>query len=328
MRVMLDTNLWSSIGDEGVARSFDALMTARGFEVLVAPSMLLEVIGLPVPQARQRIITAMGTGRRRRLATEAQSESAEVVAEVRRARPAWMRSIPDTATVTSLNTFWTKRVWRQALRDSQRFHDFETRQRQRAMSNVLVQNQRDQRNRMLRTDFRIRPLTAIVATPSSDAPDWYLAGWSGDPVEMWRLECRDVYWRELAVVGGRAVLTREDATMADWIGAYVDLSRLRASRADFTRFWLYDVTLTAVPRNWVRWAARLAQTSVKITGGNPADEQHSSYLVDTDLFLSADARYVEILELVRSDAPFPIAESRLVSGDRTTPVLDRIAATI
>jgi hypothetical protein len=38
VRVMLDTNLWSWIGDEDVARPFDALMTARGFEVVVAPS--------------------------------------------------------------------------------------------------------------------------------------------------------------------------------------------------------------------------------------------------------------------------------------------------
>lgn len=80
VRIMLDTNLWSSIGDEGVATSFDALMTARGFDVLVAPSVLLEVIRIPVPQARQRIIRAMGIGPRRRLATEAQSESTEVIA--------------------------------------------------------------------------------------------------------------------------------------------------------------------------------------------------------------------------------------------------------
>ncbi|SCG60546.1 hypothetical protein GA0070213_106357 [Micromonospora humi] len=71
----------------------------------MAPSTLMEVIRLPAPEARQRIISAMGTGPRRRLATEAESESAEVVAEVRRVRPQWLRSMPDTARVASLNTF-------------------------------------------------------------------------------------------------------------------------------------------------------------------------------------------------------------------------------
>jgi hypothetical protein len=326
VRVILDTNLWSSIGDEGVVRQFDALMTVRGLDVFVPPSTLLEVVRLPAVGPRQRIITALGTGVRRRLPSEAQSESAEVVAEVRRSRPEWIRRMPDTARVASLNGFWTKRVWRQALLDSQPMHDYEM--RQRAESEYMVRRQREQRTQMLQANFGVRPLTAILATPSPDAPDWYLAGWSGDPVEMWRIECRDIYWHYLAVVGGRSFWTHEDTTFPDWIGAYVDLTKLRASRADFTRFWLHDVALQAVPRNWVRWAARLAQTTVKVTGGNPADEQHSSYLVDCDVFLSADARYVSVLELVRSDAPFPIAEPRLVSGDRAVPVLDRIAAAI
>jgi hypothetical protein len=181
---------------------------------------------------------------------------------------------------------------------------------------------------MLRDNFMVRPLTAILATPVPDVPDSYLAGWPGEPVELWRVECRNIYWHQLAVVAGQAFWTHEGTTIADWLGAYVDFSRLCTSPADFTRFWLYDVALNAVPRNWVRWAARLAQTFVKVTGGNPADEQHSSYLVDCDLFLSADVRYVSVLEIVRDDAPFPIAESRLVSGDRGTPVLDRIAAAI
>ncbi|MDG4791116.1 hypothetical protein O7626_35315 [Micromonospora sp. WMMD1102] len=326
MRVMMDTNLWSSVGDEGVARSFDKMVTARGLEVVVPPSTLLEVIRLPVPHVRQRIIEAMAMGPRRRLATEAQSESAEVINEVRRVRPGWIRSMPDTGRVASLNTFWTKQIWRRALQDSQPLHESQMRQRPR--SEYLVRRQRDQRAEMLKSKFGVRPLTAILATPIPEAPDWYLDGWSGEPVEMWRLECRDLYWRELATLGGRAFLTGEDATFADWIGAYVDLSKLRSDRADFTRFWVSDVVIEEMKRNWIRWAIRLAQAALKITAGNPADEQHSSYLVECDLFLSADARYVSTLELLRADAPFSVAESRLVSGDRSIAVLDRVAAVL
>ncbi|MBQ1030379.1 hypothetical protein KBX26_10260 [Micromonospora sp. C97] len=327
MRVMLDTNLWSSIGDEGVAHTFDGLMAAHDLEVVVAPSTLMEVIRLPVPHARQRIISAMGTGPRRRLATEAESESAEVISEVRQHRPHWLRSMPDTARAASLHTLWTKQMWRKALHDSQSLHDHEVRH-QRPKADYLVRRQREQRTEMLQVKFTIRPLTAVTVTPVADAPESYLAGWSGESVEMWRVECRDLYWHQLAVVGNRAVLSGEDATFADWVGAYVDLRVLRSSRSAFTGFWFSEVAIKAMRRNWIRWAARLAQTSFKITRGNPFDEQHSSYLVDCDLFLSADAGYVSVLELVRSDAPFPIAESRLVSGDRSVPVLDRIAAAL
>ena len=135
-------------------------------------------------------------------------------------------------------------------------------------------------------------------------------------------------WRELVVIGGRAILTKEDATYADWVGAYVDLSRLRSNPEDFTRFWLHDINRDAVPRNWLRLDVNLVQSCFKITSGNPADEQHSSYGVDCDLFLSADARYVSVLEIVREDAPFSFAQPRLVSGDRSVPVIDCIEATL
>jgi len=131
MRVMLDTNLWSSIGDEMVVDGFNSLMKARSCEVVMPPSTLVEVARLPVAAARQRIIHALVTGGQRRLPTEAQMESEELVSEIRRVRPQWLRSMPDTAKVVSLNNFWTNRIWREAvsgltahtrLRDARRRH--------------------------------------------------------------------------------------------------------------------------------------------------------------------------------------------------------------
>lgn len=324
MRIMLDTNLWSSIGDEMATGSFDTLMKSRSLQVVVPPSTLTEVTRLPVPEARDRIIHALATGPRHRLPTEAQSESAEVVSEIRRVRSHWMRSMPDTSLVWSLNNFWTKKIWRAALENSQPLYEYEM--RRMALHDTYVRYERSQRTEMIRTNFEVRPLTALTATSGPASPQTYLPGWSGEPVEPWRVTSRILYWHQLVVVGGRAVLTKEDATIADWVGAYVDLSHLRSSPEDFTKFWLYDVNRDAVPRNWLRWAVNLVQSGYKIGSGNPADEQHSSYLIDCDLFLSADTRYVSVLETVREDAPFNFAEPRLVSGDRNIPVLDRLDA--
>jgi hypothetical protein len=70
------------------------------------------------------------------------------------------------------------------------------------------------------------------------------------------------------------------------------------------------------------------QAEFKVTGGNPADEQHSADLLDCDFFLTADSNFVKVLTAVREDAPFPLAEPRLVSGDRSVPVLERLTSAL
>ncbi|SCG60553.1 hypothetical protein [Micromonospora humi] len=107
-------------------------------------------------------------------------------------------------------------MWRQALHDPHPFHDYEM--RHRVQSDRLVRLQQNQRRAMLQINFEIRPLTAMTAAPLPEAPEWYRAAWPGKPVEMWRVECRDLYWHQLKVIGGRAVLSGEDSTFADWIG--------------------------------------------------------------------------------------------------------------
>ena len=309
-----------------VASSFDALVKSRSLRVVVPPSTLVEVLHLPKTEARDRIIRALAQGPRHRLPTEAQSMSDEIVSEARRVRPGWMRGMPDKAHIWSLNNSWTKKIWRAALEDSEPMHEYEI--RQAAEIDSLVEAQRIQRRDTIGDNFSMRPLTALTATPDPNNPKSQLPGWSGEPIEAWRVFCRVLFWHQLAVIAGRAILTKEDTTFADWVGAYVDLSRLRSSPEDFTQFWLYDINRSALPRNWLRWAVNLMQLEFKVTHGNPADVQHSTYLFDGDLFLSADARYISVLEIVREDSPFSFAEPRLVSSDRNIPILDRLEAVL
>ena len=249
--------------------------------------------------------------------------SDEIVSEARRIRHGWMRSMPDKARILSLNSRWTKKIWRDALEDSGPMHEYGASQAPR--NDALVKAQRiARRDFITTTDFYIRPLTALTATPGSGNPGGYLPGWDGEPVEGWRVSLRVLFWHQLAVVPGRAIFSKEDTTFADWVSAYINLSQLRSSPEDFTKFWLYDIDRDALPRNWIRWAVNFMQLEFKVTPGNPADEQHSTYLVDGDLFLSADARYVSVLKLVREDSPFDFAEPRLVSGDRNLRILDRL----
>jgi hypothetical protein len=321
VRVLLDTNLWSRVGDEGSGRDLERLIEASAIEIVLPPSTLIEVVQLPVEEPRQRIIQVMASGRRRRLASEAEMEAREVVEEIRRHHPAWLRRFPDTGKVATLHGFWTKKIWREALIDASRLHEYQ--RGQSPTRDLLVGVQRAMRTEVIRTEFDPRPLTAVMATPNPMATEDYLMGWDGSPAEAWRVAARDVLWHAVRIAG-RAPVTKEDTTYADWLGAYVDLVALRRDAHVFTSFWLHEVDVRQVPRQWLRWAVNTAQSMFKVTGGNPADEQHSSYLVDCDLFLTADSRYVEVLKVVREDAPFQMADAVKVGGPSNAPIVNRI----
>jgi hypothetical protein len=52
-----------------------------------------------------------------------------------------------------------------------------------------------------------------------------------------------------------------------------------------------------------------------VTEGTPGDTQLGTYLVEVDIMLSADKVLVNIANRCRKDAPFTIAESRLVTRE-------------
>jgi hypothetical protein len=64
--------------------------------------------------------------------------------------------------------------------------------------------------------------------------------------------------------------------------------------------------------DWFRFAVRHTQVDVGVQDTNPRDKQDSAYLVDADLFLSADKRLIRVLTAVRVQAPFDVAAPRLV----------------
>ncbi|MGI5468083.1 type II toxin-antitoxin system VapC family toxin [Streptomyces sp. CA-132043] len=326
---MLDTNVWSYLGDQGAAAEFDAFVRSRGATVVVPPSVLLEVLRLPKPDKRDRILRALLGGPRRRLTSEADLESAEVVAEVRRLRPHWMRAVPDTGREAGWRTFWTKKVWRRAKEHPGAFLDVAPAVGTERVAEHLVEQQRQQRAEVDRARATLDDLSAMVMWQDPDGGGAGMPGWRpGDRVEPWRVHNREVYWQALAVVGPRSVLTHEDSTLADWVGARVDLRAACADPADFTAFWLYEAEASRMPRNWLRWAADIAQADMRIGPGNPYDAQHSAYLPDCDIFLTADKNYVRVLDRLAAHAPVPIARARRVAPAAHSGVVDAVRAAL
>src|ERR1700693_5292784 len=183
VRISMDTNLWSYIGDQGQSSAFEALAAKSTLVVVVPPSTLLEVLRLPVEAPRRRIIEALSAGPRVRLPSEAQLESDEVVSEARRTRPTWRRPMRDTAKIASLNAYWTKRVWRLAREHPEGLHEYL--KRELPLHAYLHQKQREQRSEVLRAGVDVGRLSSLKATPMPDTPLEQLGGWDGCPACRW-----------------------------------------------------------------------------------------------------------------------------------------------
>lgn len=85
-------------------------------------------------------------------------------------------------------------------------------------------------------------------------------------------------------------------------------------RESFNRFWYYDVVPDRVVRTWLRCVVPWVQLETKVGSGNPADAQHAAYLLDADVFVTADRRFASGLELLRPWAPTVFARIALIPG--------------
>ncbi|MFD4125241.1 hypothetical protein ACFXKK_04665 [Streptomyces globisporus] len=325
---MLDNNIWSYLGDEQAGDRFKTVAHSLGYRVVTAPSVLLEVLQHPHSDMRAAIIEAITTATDERLRSEADREGAEVISEVRRLHPEWMRAVPDTGREATWRTYWTKRFWREAVEHHDRLRDAEPARRTARTVRFLVDNQKEQRGRWREAGFDLRDLSRITLAPSEETPFEQRAGWPSDEwVAAWRPYSQEVYWHAFAR-GRRSVLTQEETTYADWVGARVDLRAMCDSREAFNRFWLYEVESAYMPRAWLRWAADTVQMDMKVTDGNPIDVQHASYLPDCDVFLTADKNFVRVLDRIAEQAPVSVGRAHRVALAAHDGIVEAIEATL
>lgn len=281
-----------------------------------APSVLLEVLRTPRADYRDRDVAAMVASGGLRLPSEIELCCNDFVHTVRRHRPRWQRTRTDYATVNHFHTFWTQGIWDLAVADPDAAH-------QRAGSILLphqpkmVANQRANRNEILDHQRTIDYIDLKFRWTNAPGPFGIAFG---ESIEAWRIDIGLLYWNQLA----RRAVAGADTTWMDWFGSYLDLERVTADSTDFGALWLHDLSPADVQREWLQSALRWTQTQMRITDSNPVDEQHSAYLPNADLFLSTDRRLVSALRTVRNQAPFPVAEPRLIDRDTRGPFLDEI----
>jgi hypothetical protein len=328
MRVILDTMVWSYIGERREVDAFEALERSRDLTVVVPPSILLEALRTPVDDIRAVIVNAMTRrrGSREHPLPETRLESDELVTEARRLRASWIRPFPNTSRLGPLEAFWTRRLWQQAARDPAKVARVAAATGQDDdVTAKIVSIQRANKEAASKAGFH---LTAEEpwADFSEDAPGEVTDGWVGDRIEGWRVESALLFWRELVHVRRRARRYGGDKTYADWIEPWLDLDIATRDRSSWNKFWYYDVRAEAMPRCWIRALMPWAQIAIRVEDSGPRDAQHAAYLFDVDCFVTADRRYARALELVRNWAPRPFAAVALVPA--TGSIVDAVSEAI
>src|SRR5947208_1853907 len=106
MRVLLDTNVWRYISDADGTASLLAQTRKSGVRILVAPSVAYESLRIPNDETRRRVMEVLTHKAWRRLMPEAYSECQELLQEIRRRRPEWLRNEPRMTDLRRLRYDW------------------------------------------------------------------------------------------------------------------------------------------------------------------------------------------------------------------------------
>lgn len=300
-RVLLDSNIWRYVIDTGAEGELLGVVRDRRGAIQVAPAVVYEALRLKNRPIRKKLIALMTHQRFVRLMPDAYSEAIEILQEIRRLRPDWLRPNPHTEFFRRSRNDWSRRMGGFWVRCAQ--SPDEESQRLEVLEGSLLAQTSDQlkaaRKEMMESGWKKNPSMdkTFAGLPRA------VPGWNGELVEAWRVES----W-----IGVTYGLSRPAHPYRDWIAPFVEIDDGLLSSAGWVEFWLHLTNAEALARQWMRWGHAFAQRFRKVTDGSGGDNQLFTYLLDTDLVITADKAFLEILEECRPFAPLRLPRGTLV----------------
>jgi hypothetical protein len=262
-----------------------------------------EALRLKDARTRKALVGLMTNAAFERLMPEAYSESVEIIREIMRIHPEWLTLKPDVAYLRRLEKDWRKRTggfWVRTKRWPEREASYLEIVEEDMISHGIAQS-KNARREMMESDWKKNPpMDKTMSTFQARVP-----GWRGDQFESWRGDA-------LTIV--TFALTRVGSAYRDWMGPLLRMEGGLLRSPEWNAFWLYEIDKKDVPRQWLRWAFTFAQRFRKVTAGTPADSQLSTYFLETDLVISADRIFMEILKEIRPFAPCSLPKGKLIRG--------------
>jgi hypothetical protein len=304
-RILFDTNIWIYLSHYVSVAALKRAARAGATKIVVAPSTLYEALRVKSSETRARRAAMITDPAWTRLMPEAYSEAQELLKEIRRLRPEWLKINGNKGAVQRLQHDWRRTkagFWARVRSNPDREAKFIAELGDISLD-VARRHGYDERRRLMesKTDFGT-PLKDVVATLFQRPP-----GYDGDQIRAWRVHG----WSSTTHAIGHA-----NHPYVEWLSADVDFDALTRDEASWLRFWFYEVESSHMPRFWVRWAFEHLQLSHKVTDGTPADAQLATYLTDADVVVSADKNFIRITDLVRPQTQFTVAKTKLVAGDK------------
>ncbi|HEX5054195.1 MAG TPA: hypothetical protein VFZ65_20620 [Planctomycetota bacterium] len=307
---MLDSNVWRYLVDYSSVSEVARWSRRSGVTIQVAPSVVYEALRSRDHGLRRQLLAFMTDSAWERVMPEAFEECQEILGEVRRLRPEWLRAQPDMKSLHRSRYDWSRPsggFW-DRLRHSGN-HEAAILAALERDSLDVARREADARRAQvhaLSLEKGVLNLSAMTATLTSP-----VTGWNGTPLQPWRVDALRIVTRVLQTAA------KDEHPYFDWLAPVMDIDAATTSGPSWTRFWLHDVEAERMPRHWLRWAFERLASARRVNDGTPCDIQLATYLVTCDHFVSADRLFCDLIEACR-----PHCAARLPEVLRVAPGRD------
>jgi hypothetical protein len=236
----------------------------------------------------------------------------ELIAEVRRLLPDYIRPFPVTKRINTLRHWWKNDIWSEALNPHSSLH-------QQVKNSAKFERERfalqqDEMKKSLKgwDPIKTKPSHIEAQFPSDDRRFWGLVDFSRK-YQPWRVD--SMFWYNYSLEDAALSTSNNDRTIVDWTDPWITIDAFLEDKKRLYKFWLEEVEISRMPRNYTRWAMNFLQPLRKIGSGNSLDVQHSAYLIDADIFFTCDRRYYDCLKIIYNDRVVPIAKPILLPAN-------------
>ena len=288
LQIYFDSNVYRFIRARDEVRRMQDLLASFSCVIEASASNLFETFAISsIAEQRAEVETLVQLAERFEERPISLLHADELLAELRRKRPGWVRRVNFTR---KIKDFLRGHLdsWRAARTLDLPPPDAYAQYRRDSEAGIL--NQR-QLQKLLRAEADNLSNSGLIC------PDGQILRIDkSDPEVSWRAEGLTVWY---AAIEGHSPASRD---YADWLSPY--LKRGAFNDPTYPSFWLDDASAEAMPLNRLTGLVSFYQLEEKITHGNAADQLHANHWLLSDLFFTADRAFFNVLQRI-ADRHFP-----------------------